>query len=251
MTIKYNDFHKVKKVGDMLINHNESLNISKIWDEIKTIGKEELESFLKKLGTYLDKFGKSTKLFAFSSLVALMIGGGFDYDYLKNTLPDDVKQEITQSSTEQNILNKIYKDYKKKADKYLARDIFKGTPITGKMLADAALNAFNEYGVLVPLELALAQGQWESRLGTDKTHRNPITNPFSVGEYDTHTHMRFNSTKEGVEAYYNLMAKDYLKYHDMDELLDNFVNKNGDRYASDKEYEKKIKSTIKKIKSYW
>jgi hypothetical protein len=131
--------------------------------------------------------------------------------------------------------NKVWVDetfaiYKKKADMYLSRDIFRGTPLNGELLSHCARNTYESTGKLVPLELVLAQAQWESGMGREG--RSPVNNPFNVGEYDTHTAILFESTMEGTQRYYDLMAKHYLKCRTTEELLFEFVNCGGKRYAS-------------------
>ena len=129
--------------------------------------------------------------------------------------------------------------YGEAAQKYLDRDVFKGTPITGAMLEKAARRAYEKYGQTVPLSFALAQAQFESAMGTKG--RNPKTNPYNVGEFDSGTKMRFKSTQDGINAYYDLIMSDYAKSNGIGHLYTNFVNKDGNRYASNKEYEQKLK----------
>jgi flagellum-specific peptidoglycan hydrolase FlgJ len=141
-----------------------------------------------------------------------------------------------------------YDLYQKHANKYLSRPTFEGTPLTGSMLADIAKDTLLKTGVLVPLELVLSQAQFETSMG--RKGRNPITNPFNVGEYDEGTKLKFKTTREGVQAYFNLIAKNYLKGKTLDDLLTNFVNEQGNRYATDKAYEQKIKRQIDYIRKF-
>lgn len=141
-----------------------------------------------------------------------------------------------------------WQQYAQDADAYLK--FFPGTPLTGELMARAAKRTFDKTGILVPVDLALAQGQAESSLGTDPNHRNPKTNPWSVGEDDDRTTQFFKGIEHGTQAYYNLTAKNYLKGKTVDQLISNFVNVNGERYASDKQYEKKMKKRIDHIRDY-
>jgi len=140
------------------------------------------------------------------------------------------------------IESELLKDYGTLAQKYLDRDVFKGTPITGKMLEKSAKETYEKTGKLIPLELALAQAQFESSMGREG--RSPQTNPYNVGEFDNKTTMTFDKTEDGVDAYYKLMANDYLNDKKPDELLKNFVNKNGHRYAKNPKYEAGLKTQI-------
>jgi len=143
---------------------------------------------------------------------------------------------------------KIFKDYGEKAQQYLNRDVFIGTPITGEMLAKAARDTYAKTGKIIPLNLALSQAQFESAMGMKG--RSPQTNPYNVGEFDEGTKQTFETTQEGVSAYYDLMAKDYLNDKSPDDLLKNFVNKDGNRYASNKGYEKGLKEQMGYIDRY-
>jgi hypothetical protein len=148
---------------------------------------------------------------------------------------------VAELSSNINV-DKTFSDYAKKAQQYLDRDVFAGTPITGEMLANAARETYAKTGKIVPLNLALAQAQFESAMG--QKGRNPLTNPYNVGEFDEGTKQRFKTTQEGVKAYYDLMANDYLKDKSPEDLLKNFVNKDGNRYASNKKYEKGLAEQI-------
>ena len=133
--------------------------------------------------------------------------------------------------------------YAAQAQKYLNRPAFSGSPIDGSMMARGAQNAYYNYNRQVPLDLALAQGQFETKLGTAANtsgRPNKKTNPWNVGEYDNGTMLKFPDTMAGVQAYYNLMAKKYLATRTPEQLYKNFVNTAGNRYASDSRYEKKI-----------
>jgi hypothetical protein len=127
-------------------------------------------------------------------------------------------------------LDSTFKDYEKRAKLYLGRPRFSGSPMTAEMMTLCARNAYDSTGILVPVELALAQAQWESSFGREG--KSPVNNPYNVGEYDSGTVIWFNSTQEGIQAYYYLMTENYLSCRSVEELLFNFVNCGGYRYAS-------------------
>lgn len=137
-------------------------------------------------------------------------------------------------------------DYERTAESYLSRPVFSGSPITGRILADAARSTYERLGVHVPIELALAQAQLESGMG--RHGRNPETNPFNVGEFDAGTKQTFRTTAEGVQAYFDLIAKDYLRARAFSDLMKNFVNHRGQRYASNPRYEKLLRVQINFIR---
>jgi len=138
--------------------------------------------------------------------------------------------------------------YAENAQTYLSRPVFKGTPLRGDLLAKSAQKAYEETGTEVPLELALAQAQFES--GMARKGRNPTTNPYNVGEYDEGTKLKFKTIEEGIDAYYKTIARDYLKDKDLTELMVSFTNKAGNRYASNPEYEKQLKEQIAYINKF-
>jgi hypothetical protein len=144
--------------------------------------------------------------------------------------------------------DKFFIDYAKQAQQYLDRDVFKGTPMTGQMLADAAKEAYKQTGKIVPVDLALSQAQFESSMG--RKGRNPLTNPYNVGEFDEGTKQSFKDTASGVKAYYKLMASDYLRDKTSDQLMQNFTNYRGDRYASNKKYEDSLREQSGYIKKF-
>jgi hypothetical protein len=133
----------------------------------------------------------------------------------------------------------IFFEYSRKADLYLSQKEFEGTPLNGDILSLAARNAYDSTGVLLPLELALAQAQWESNMG--RTGRSPEKNPYNIGEYDDGTVLYFETTFDGVQSYYYSMCINYLSCWSLNELFNNFVNCEGMRYASKPTYEETIK----------
>jgi len=157
------------------------------------------------------------------------------------------KESITPSQ------NKAYKDsvfidYEKRAQVYLSRPEFTGTPLNAKLLTLCAKNTYENTNVLVPVELALLQAQIESSMG--RAGRSPENNPYNIGESTNGTTMWFDSTFEGTQAYFNLMAKKYLKCKSVEELLLNFTNCEGHHYAESGEYEIKMSSEYIRIKRW-
>jgi hypothetical protein len=167
------------------------------------------------------------------------------------TITNNIRTQVNVETAEQKAERELFINYEKDAEVYLKRDIFKGSPVTPAMLANAARKIYKERGVLVPLELALAQGQLESHMGK-KGRQNHKTNPYNVGEYDKGTMSKFRTTQDGIIAYFDVMATDYLLKGEktMEELLDNFVNINGARYASNTQYEKTLKGLTTYIRKY-
>ncbi len=196
----------------------------------------EKPKIIKKLTFYL------TVLFA-GILIGFFINKN-ELNKVKNFYFDFKNKETERDYTigSQEWKDSTFKMYEKRAEIYLQKT---KTPIKPAMLSLAAYNVYDSLGILVPLELALAQATLESSLGTKG--RSPVNNPFNVGEYDSKTVLWFDNTFDGIQAYYFLIAKNYLSCKSLNTLLKNFTNCNGRRYASKDTYEINLKNTIDKI----
>jgi hypothetical protein len=138
-------------------------------------------------------------------------------------------------------LEEAYFSYKEQADTILKT---KRTKMTGQMLADAWLETKKEYDVDVPVTLALAQAKLESSYGTSRLSIQK-NNPYSLrgsGSYKS-----FKTLYDGVLAYYKIMATRYLKCRTTEELMNNFVNCSGHRYAESRVYESTVKKEVNTI----
>ncbi len=157
---------------------------------------------------------------------------------------NSIKNELTFGSKEWK--DSVFNDYELRAEIYLNK--IGNTPIKSGMLKLAAYNAYDSTGVFLPIELALAQAQLESSMGTKG--RSPINNPYNVGEYDSGTVLWFDNTFGGIQAYYFLMCKNYLKCKSLSTLLKDFTNCSGKRYATSQEYEHKLSKQITFIENF-
>ena len=121
--------------------------------------------------------------------------------------------------------------------------------ITGKMLADGAKMAFTRYHKYVPPELALGQLATEGGIGNSDPKCVPVVtkNPFDVANTER-TSKTFPTVQDGINAYYDLIARKYLgNGKTSNDLIYNFVNKQNQRYAGAQTYENVVASVAKRV----
>jgi hypothetical protein len=109
-----------------------------------------------------------------------------------------------------------------------------------------------EYGV--DIRFVMAQGQIESHYATAGTAKR-TKSIFNVGAYDGHSAARqcrngfgFDDPNDSIEPYLILLTSDYLvNGKTINDLMTNYVNYLGMRYASNRKYESQLKSVYNKI----
>jgi peptidoglycan hydrolase-like protein with peptidoglycan-binding domain len=140
-----------------------------------------------------------------------------------------------------------YKIYKEISDQFINKRN-PNSGIDGTMMADAAKKYFSKG--YVPPELALAQLAAEGGISKDEKDKPRYTkNPFNVGNTTSGKVRYFNSFQEGIDAYYDLITRKYLVGgKSAEDLVNNFVNINGNRYA-DKGYESLVRDVVKNVSS--
>lgn len=115
------------------------------------------------------------------------------------------------------------------------------------------IEACEEYNV--DLKFALAQGHIESHFGTKgiAAKTNSIFNVMSFDGLSAEQIIRsgkgYSHPDHSVVPYMKLLNEKYLVDKTEEDLFINFVNTNGDRYASNKNYEKQLLDIYNKIDS--
>lgn len=110
----------------------------------------------------------------------------------------------------------------------------------------------SEYGV--DIRFVLAQGQVESHFATKGTAAKTLS-VFNVGAYDGHSASRqcrngfgFSDPNESIEPYLKLITNEYMVNGKTEsDLMKNYVNGLGMRYASNPRYESMLRSVYKRI----
>jgi hypothetical protein len=187
-----------------------------------------------------------------NKLIELLKDKGVTSEELKKYI-DKVTTGGSKSFTDIDLMtNEGFELYSKICQNYIETRKPNPLGITGEMLATGAKRAFEQTGKYVPPELALAQLVAEGGIGNGNLNSRPIKtkNPYNVGNVDSGSNVYYSDVQSSINTYYSLIAKNYLgKGKTATDLVQNFVNKSGNRYASAQNYEKVLGSIISSVNS--
>ena len=106
----------------------------------------------------------------------------------------------------------------------------------------------------IPISFVLGQGELESHFGT-KGLAYRTNSVWNVGAYDFYDWnaiditYKYTNPNESIEPYLKLLNSRYLQNKTIEDLLESFVDINGNRYASDQYYEDRLKTVYTYIQS--
>lgn len=124
----------------------------------------------------------------------------------------------------------------------------------------APTSSLNGYAIVdycekydLDIKFVLAQAQTESKFGTTGLAKK-TNSVFNVGAFDKFTideingRYKYKHPDHSIEPYMRLLYKDYIVKNKTElDLMAKYVNKNGQRYASNTNYEKDILTLYKNI----
>lgn len=214
-----------------------------------------MKNFFKKFGNWLwcqiKEYAGRVLLFTFFSssfvMTVLLLGHGIsdmrNEQYHKYT-NYEVYQEVNKLRYDSLML-----ELSNEIDAYISKVSNGLSLMSGFVVASQCV----EYDIDVCF--VLAQGEQESHFGTYGLARK-TNSVFNVFAYDGDSYNEINKNgkyehpNDCIEPYLRLLKRDYLVDGKTEfDLLDNYINKNGARYASFENYEDSLCLKINKIKS--
>lgn len=142
-----------------------------------------------------------------------------------------------------------YKNYAKICQRFIDANQPNLLKITGDMMAKSAKQAFIKHNKYVPPELALAQLKAEGGISNGNPQSRPIrtNNPYNYKNTDKGGDYNMANVQVGIDAYYDLIARNYLgRGKTANDLVKDFTNHSGNRYAGAVNYEKVVNSVAMK-----
>lgn len=195
--------------------------------------------------------GASISVEMVDQMVDDLLSKGVTSDDLKKHIDPAVTTGGSMAFTDLDLSTQAGVDaYEEICDNYI-KQVNPSAYVTGEMMANSAERVFDRYGKYVPPELALAQLALEGGL-LSNTSKRPIKtkNPFNVGNTDKPYKDNYRpSFQDGVDIYYDLIARRYLvKGKTASDLVNDFKNDIGSHYATAGAYEEGLKELISSIR---
>ena len=186
------------------------------------------------------------------SLIVFLLAGTAVFVGAKLNVEHKQKMEIAEAENAKR--SKVLKEYEEaryqlaiEVDNYI-------TSVAPKSCIDPFLmiDLCSQYGV--DIRFVLAQGQVESHFATKGTAARTLS-IFNVGAYDGHSASRqrrngfgYSDPNDSIEPYLILITSEYMVNGKTEyDLMKNYVNCLGMRYASNPRYEKMLRSVYKRI----
>lgn len=107
----------------------------------------------------------------------------------------------------------------------------------------------------IDIKFVLAQGEIESHFAT-KGIGGKLNNVFNVGVFDGYTssdvksNYKYDYPNQSIKPYLELLTTRYLVNKLEEDLMNNYIDIDGNRYASDVNYERKLKERHTYIKMH-
>lgn len=219
-----------------------------------------MKEFFKTIGSWISNIN-NLKLYKFVIMVSILlpitVGCGLKVgDVIADRLLNGFQTKYSIKYTRDVYIHRLESKYDASREA-LAEEIDKYIDSVAPTADLDALNLIDlssKYNV--DLRLILAQGHVESHFGTKGTAAR-TNSVFNVGAFDGHSASMqikngygYRHPDFSVEPYLKLLTSRYLVEGKSEEdLLESFVDKNGSRYASSKNYENALKSRWKEIDS--
>lgn len=187
-------------------------------------------------------------LFGLSILIGIgiLIGSYMQYSADKKKLAEYPYEIMRQEA----LLS--YQEYKSKLVKVVDNYIDSVAP-TSSLTGYAIVANCEKYDL--DIKFVLAQGQIESKFGTCGM-ASKTNSVFNVGAYDNKTYEEINGKYKykhpdySIEPYMQLLYKEYITATKTElDLMAKYVTKNGQRYASNQDYEKQLLALFQRIDS--
>lgn len=176
--------------------------------------------------------------------LSALFGFGY-YSYVHSSKNDNCEIKIDSIKKKEILQENSKKDLKKDLKKNLTNEVSMYILDNSKHKDTSFVIEISEHIVNRALDnhidicFILAQGHLETHFGSYGIGKSRKS-IFGVYKY-------YGSYTECIDYYINLLSRSYLVNKTEKQLMENYVNKSGYRYAGDKQYEHKLKNFYYKV----